>query len=420
MSIALLIATLVLAGLLCLVGFVQTLYLESMRLRSRDLPSYEYFKDHVEENFGLRGEAGTLRFSLIKHSLILFLGVCLLALLTRDRALTPIALAEALIGGWVVMIVSSYVAPQALYRRTSGHWLTPFMPLLKLMSLAAKPIAVPMEFILSLLNDKEENGGQEEEPSAEERVEALIEAGAEEGLIEEDARKMLQQVVAFGGKTVREVMTPRPNIIAVSGTAKLEELRQLVINEQYSRVPVYEDTIDTITGYVHVRDMFELDLETRQKREVAEIARPIRHVPETKPVDDLMRLMQAENMPMVVVVDEYGNTAGIATMEDLVEVIVGEIRDEHEPKTDVTPDGEHAYLVAGSYDVARIPELLEFRLPDETESTTVGGLVSEWLGRLPEAGETVERNGLRIEVKSANGLRVELVRLSPAETVQSE
>jgi CBS domain containing-hemolysin-like protein len=294
------------------------------------------------------------------------------------------------------------------------------MPILKLLTLLAKPIAVPLEFLLSLLDDKQEHGGQEESQTAEERVEALIEAGAEEGITEEDARKLMQQVVAFGDKTVREVMTPRPNIVAVPVVTTLEQLRHLVINEQFSRIPVFEENIDSITGYVHVRDMFEIDAETRQRKTASEIARPIKHVPETKPVDDLMRLMQSENMPMVVVVDEYGNTAGLATMEDLVEVIVGEIRDEHEPKTDVTPDGERAFLVSGSYDVARIPDLLHFRLPEETESTTVGGLVSEWLGRVPEPGESVERSGLRIEVRASNGLRVELVRLSPAEAVQSE
>ncbi len=123
---------------------------------------------------------------------------------------------------------------------------------------------------------------------------------------------------------------------------------------------------------------------------------------------------------MVIVVDEYGNTAGLATMEDLVEVILGEIRDEHEPGSDVQEDGEGGYIVAGSFDVARLNDLFEFRPQDEAESTTVGGLVAEWLGRVPKPGEHVERDGLRIDVLAGNELRVEQVRLSRSHAVTHE
>jgi putative hemolysin len=137
-------------------------------------------------------------------------------------------------------------------------------------------------------------------------------------------------------------MTPRPNIVAIAADATLEQLRQLVINEQFSRIPVYEQNIDQMIGFVHVRDMFELGEEERAGRTVRELLRPVKFVPETKPVNDLMRQMQQENTHMVIVVDEYGNTAGLATMEDLLEVIIGEIRDEHEPDSDVTEDGKAA------------------------------------------------------------------------------
>ena len=161
-----------------------------------------------------------------------------------------------------------------------------------------------------------------------------------------------------------------------------------MINEQYSRIPVYEQNIDQIIGFVHVRDMFELDEAERENRTVRELVRPILFVPETKPVNDLMRQMQQENTHMVIVVDEYGNTAGLATMEDLLEVIIGEIRDEHEPDSDVTEDGQGGYIVSGSFDLDRVGDLFEVVPPEEDiESTTVGGLVSEWLGRVPKAGE---------------------------------
>jgi CBS domain containing-hemolysin-like protein len=147
--------------------------------------------------------------------------------------------------------------------------------------------------------------------------------------------------------------------------------------------------------------------------------RPIRFVPETKPVHMLMREMQQEGAHMVIVVDEYGNTAGLATMEDLVEVILGEIRDEHEPGSDVTEDGHGGYIVSGNFDIGRIGDLLEFTPDDEIESTTIGGLVTEWLGRVPKPGEFVEREGIRVDVLASDEMRVEKVRISKAETVEA-
>src|SRR5205085_2156494 len=193
---------------------------------------------------------------------------------------------------------------------------------------------------------------------------------------------------AFGNKTVREVMTARPNIVAISADANLADLRALVIHEQYSRIPVYEGSIDQIIGFVHVRDMFEIDPTVRTRRTVREILRPIRYVPETKPVNDLLKEMQQTGAHMAIVVDEYGNTAGLATMEDMVEEIVGEIRDEHEPDRDVRQESDHVFVASGSLDVDRLDDLFEFRPEDDTESTTVGGLVTEWLGHVPKAGET--------------------------------
>src|SRR5262249_40741416 len=242
-----------------------------------------------------------------------------------------------------------------------------------------------------------------------------------EGLIEEDDRKLIQSVVEFGDKVVREVMTPRPNIVAISADSTLEQLRELVITEQYSRIPVYEHNIDQIIGFVHVRDMFEMDEAEREDRKVRDLVRPVLFVPETKPVSDLMRQMQQESTHMVIVVDEYGNTAGLATMEDLLEVIIGEIRDEHEPDSDVIDDGHGGYIVSGSFDLARLPDLLAgFHIEEDIESTTVGGLVSEWLGRVPKSGEFVERDGARIEVLASDELRVGQVRISKPQTVAHE
>ena len=279
------------------------------------------------------------------------------------------------------------------------------------MALLAMPVVFALEFAQSLTARPEETPGNEEAPTPAENIDALITAGAEGGLIEEDDRKLIQSVVEFGDTTVREVMTPRPAIVAISADASIEDLRQLVIHEQYSRIPVYQSSIDDIVGFVHVRDVFELDEEHRAGKLVTSLKRPIRFVPETKPVKDLMREMQQDSTHMVIVVDEYGNTAGLASMEDLVEVIVGEIRDEHEPGSDITEVGDGSFLVSGSFDVARLYDLFDFRPQEETESTTIGGLLSEWVGRVPAPGEVIERDGIHAQVVAANELRVEQVRL---------
>jgi CBS domain containing-hemolysin-like protein len=413
--------TLIAAPLLALVTFVQLLYLESLRLRPRDLPSLEFFKDTLDDRLGLKTEDGAGAFSFIKHTLLALLGLLVLAWVAGPRPWSWAILGQSALAAWAVMVGASYVLPQLLYRRTRGQWLLPFIPVLKLLALVARPSVAALGFFQSLVEIANGNDKPEEEPTPAENIEALITAGAEEGLIEEDDRKLIQSVVEFGDKVVREVMTPRPNIVAISADASLEQLRQLVINEQYSRIPVYENTIDQVIGFVHVRDMFELGEDEREGRTVRELVRNINFVPETKPVNDLMRQMQQENTHMVIVVDEYGNTAGLATMEDLVEVILGEIRDEHEPGSDVVEDGQGGYIVSGSFDVPRISDLFEsFHREDEIESTTVGGLVTEWLGRVPKPGEWVDRDGIRIEVLAGDELRVGQVRLSKSQTVAHE
>ena len=418
MIAAVIIATLILIPLLGLMTFVQVLYLESLRLRTRDLPSLKFFKDTLEDKIGLSAEDGAGAFSLVKHALLAVLGILFFAWFADGTAWHAAIFWQATAAVLITMLVVSFVLPQLLYRRTHAQWLLPFVPLLRLFALIARPFVAGLAFFQSLIDLTDDALTASDEPTSAENIEALISAGTEEGLIEEEDRKLIQSVVEFGDKVVREVMTPRPNIVAISADAALEQLRQVVITEQYSRIPVYEGTIDQIIGFIHVRDMFELEGEEREKGTVRELVRPVRLVPETKPVSDLMRQMQQENSHMVVVVDEYGNTAGIATMEDLLEVIIGEIRDEHEPDSDVTEDGNGGFIVSGSFDLDRISDLVAaFHRQEDIESTTVGGLVSEWLGRVPKTGETVDRDGIRLEVLVSDGMRVGQVRISKSQTV---
>ncbi len=418
MILAVTLAILIAIPLLGLTTFVQILYMESMRLRTRDLPALKFFKDTLEDKLGLKTEQGASCFSMIKHSLLVILGTLYFAAFADGTPWQWSIFWQATVSVWLTMMAVSYALPQLLYRRTSGQWLIPLVPLLRGLAWIARPFVALLSFFQSLIDLADPEAGQEEEPTPAENIEALISAGTEEGLIEEQDRKLIQSVVEFGDKVVREVMTPRPNIVAIAADLTLQQLRQLVINEQYSRIPVYEQNIDQIIGFVHVRDMFEVDEEERESRRVRELVRTIKFVPETKNVSDLMRQMQQENTHMVIVVDEYGNTAGLATMEDLLEVIIGEIRDEHEPDSDIVEDGHGGYIVSGNFDLGRISDLFEsFHPEEEIESTTVGGLVSEWLGRVPKAGEFVDRDGVRIEVLASDELRVGQVRIARSQTV---
>jgi CBS domain containing-hemolysin-like protein len=397
----------VLALILILVTLVQMLYMDAVRVRPRELPFLELFRGGLDERIGLKPDAGILTFSLVKHTILALLGALFFQIVGRFP--------EAALLSFATMLILTYMIPQYLYRRTSGQWFVAMVPATRVLIVLVKPLIAFLGFLQSLAQLGEKDETTEEASTQQENIEALITAGTEEGIIEEEDRRLIHSVVAFGNKTVREVMTPRPSMVAVSADVTLEALRQLVIHEQYSRIPVYEDNVDHLVGFVHVRDMFELDHTERVNRTVRDLVRPIRFVPETKPVNDLLREMQQDGNHIAAVIDEYGNTAGLVTMEDAVEEIVGEIRDEHEPGHDIQEDSEGGYIVSGSFDVDHLDDLVEFRKPEDAESTTVGGLVTEWMGRVPEVGDTVEREGVRIEVLAANELRVDQVRISRTE-----
>jgi putative hemolysin len=405
-----------LSALLCFVSYVQLLYLESLRLLRRETPALEFFRETLADEIGLEQERGSLAFSLIKHISLFLIGAFFLCGLLRDEAPHWQSVLEAAGMSLLAMLFATYFVPFLLYRRTKGRWLKRWLPVIKLLAALVSPLAGLVTMFQSLLLELNNGGnGETHTPHAAENIDALITAGEEEGILAEEDSKLIQSVVAFGDKSIREVMTPRPNIVAISAGKSVEDLRQLVIHEQFSRVPVYLESIDNIIGFIHVRDIFELDPVERQTKPLEELMRPIPHVPETKPGADVLREMQRDGSHMVVVVDEYGNTAGLATMEDLVEEILGEIRDEHEPERDVRQEAEHVFIAPGSLDLDRLKDLFNFRPNGDTESTTVGGLVAEWLGHVPQVGETAEKGGIRIEVLAGNERRVEEVRISRVE-----
>jgi putative hemolysin len=398
---------------LILFSFVQLLYLESLRLRARDFPALEYFKDIIEPRLDLETDQAALVFSLYKHALLVCIGV--LALFLSEGGETPtLDILQGIFMALASMAICSYLIPQLMYRRATGHSLNALVPFLRFAALLMRPFAALLNFLETLAEISRPSESLEDGASPQEEIEALIAAGEEEGLIEEGDKKLIQSVVAFGDKRVREVMTARPNIVGIEGEKSLEELRRLVIHEQFSRIPVFESDVDSITGFVHVRDMFEVEDEDRAGMKAKDLQRPIAFVPETKLVTDLLKEMQRDGNHMAIVVDEYGNTAGLATMEDLVEEVFGEIRDEHEPGSDVVTEADGSFVVAGSFDVDHLKDLLEFSPNEQLEATTVGGLATEWFGRVPKAGEVIEREGIQLEILSSNERRVEQLRLCRA------
>jgi CBS domain containing-hemolysin-like protein len=272
------------------------------------------------------------------------------------------------------------------------------------------PITLVIGFLQSVTALTREHSDQQPETPAE-AVDALIEAGEEEGILDESNRDLIQSVVQFSEKTVRDAMKPRPDMLAVPSNTTVEKFIELLGTRPFSRVPVFEGSIDNIVGLVYAKDVLQVADADANSRTVDSLMRKDLHfVPETKLASDLLREMQKKKVRMAIVIDEYGEVAGLVTIEDLVEEIVGEISDEHEA-AQVVRENENSYLVPGNMDVDRLEELLGVR-PERKGAATVAGFVSELAGRIPQKGEVIEQDGLRLEVLQASERRVERVRVS--------
>src|SRR6202034_2817148 len=206
----------------------------------------------------------------------------------------------------------------------------------------------------------------------------------------------------FGDKIVRELMTPRPSVFAVAAETTLADFLAMLEARPFSRVPVFEGTVDTVTGIVFSHDLLQVADKDASARTVASLQRPAAFVPETKRVNELLREMQREKQHMRIVIDEYGGVAGLVTIEDLLEELVGSIRDEQEEEDEdeaVIREPDGSWAVPVNLDLEQLEELMgEVELPEDYDATTVAGLVSEAAGRIPQAGEVIEVSGLRFEV----------------------
>ncbi len=407
-----LILLVVLLGLLTLTSYVDRVFKEAGRFLSREFQeNIDFFEQKIEPRLGVNPQRATLAMAILPQ-LLLGTVAFLLAYTVFSHPWTWVELFQAAITLVFIIVICNRLVPYLLFARTRGEWLSGFIWLLRILIYLAMPVTVMLRFTISVVSLAKEH--TEEEPEhASEAVDALIEAGREEGILEESDRHLIQSVVEFGDKTVREVMTPRPEIFAIPAEWTVEQLTDALRENSHSRIPVFRGSIDNIIGLIFSHDLLQItDVEART-RKVGDLVRDeLLFVPETKRGSELLREMQRDNVRMAVVIDEYGTVAGLVTIEDLIEEIVGELRDENE--TDIVREGEHTYVVPGSMDVDRLTELFGVRIDEEHEAATVAGLVSEIAGRIPQAGEVVENSGLRFEILASTDRRIERLRISEA------
>ncbi len=417
MNYAIAVALLVLLGLLTLVSYVDRLYTEIGKFLSREFQdNIDVFEQKVEPHLGVSRARASLSMAILTQLTMAAIALLVGSMIFRDRAWSGHEILQAVLSLVLIVIVCNRFLPFVFFSRTRGKWLARWTLLLLILIYLVLPLTLVLGFLQSVAALTKEHTEEAPESPAE-AVDALIEAGQEEGILQETDRDLIQSVVEFSGKTVREAMKPRPEMFVVPVNTTVEKFIELLRSKPFSRVPVYQESIHNIKGIVYAQDVLQVpDTEAHLRTVDTLMRKDVYFVPESKLGSDLLREMQKNNIRMAIVVDEYGGVAGLVTIEDLVEEIVGEIRDEHE-KAEVVRESDHSYIVPGNMDVDRLDELFGVR-PEGKESATVAGLVSELAGRIPQKGEAVESDGLRFEVLESTDRKVERVRITAAQPRQ--
>jgi len=411
------------AAIVTLASYMTRVYSEFGKILSREVQdNLDAWEQDVEPQLGLSREHAAISAAVVQQLALGFIALDFGAVLF-DRAphmgRPSIAeIVQAVLGVVLVVVFCNQVVPSLLFNHTRGSWAARLVWPIRLLLWMVTPITVFVRFFYSVASLAETPASPEEEAAGD--VEALLEAGEEEGILEETDRDLVRSAVEFGDKLVREVMTPRPAVFAVPDSTTLEQFLELLRVHNYSRVPVYAGTLDNITGIAFAHDLLQITDEDARTKTVAAIQRPAVFVPETKRGYELLREMQREKQHMRIVIDEYGGVAGLVTIEDLLEQIVGDIRDEHEMVTPIEEPQREAggsWLVPGSFPVDQLVDLFgePVGLDEHYEATTLGGLVSEIEGRIPLRGEVVvlDHAGLRIEVVASTDRRVDRLRVFP-------
>jgi CBS domain containing-hemolysin-like protein len=323
----------------------------------------------------------------------------------------------------VFILLCAHVLPLLVVRRNPERVLEVLLPSFDVVARFLHPLTGPLVKLITAEGRRERpeptsTGGTADADSL--AAARAADTGQEQGLIEGDQRKLLQSIVDFGDTLVREVMTPRPDMVAIRADATLDALRALFREQEYSRIPVYTENLDNIAGMVFVKDLIRLtdaDRGTmRLDQDLRRLVRPATFVPETKRVPEMLKEFQRKQVQIAIVVDEYGGTAGLVTIEDLLEEIVGEIRDEYDVETEpIVDEGHGSFVFSAKVNIDEVRDRLGVDIdPDGFE--TVGGYVLTRVGRVPAVGESFEIDGLQVEVLEAERRRIHKVRvrLAPA------
>ena len=323
----------------------------------------------------------------------------------------------------VFILICEHVIPMFIVRRDPERVLEVLLPPFDVAARFVQPLT---RALVGLVVDARRdrlaaaavvaNGGTEdasEAPGADETT------AQDKRRMEGDERRLLQSIVDFGDTVVREVMTPRPDIVAIEDTATVGQLRALFREQEYSRIPVYRDNLDNILGVVFVKDLIRQTTDNDDGAGIQPLLRPGTFVPETKRVSALLKEFQVKQVQLAIVVDEYGGTAGLVTLEDLLEEIVGEIRDEYDVESEpVVDEGQGTYVFSGKASFDEVRDRLHVEIEPEGFET-VGGYVLTRVGRVPAAGETFELDGLVVEVVEAERRRIQRVKIRRAAPVAS-
>ena len=416
MNIAVGFVLVLLAGVLTLASYVDRLYTEIGKFLSREFQdNIDSFEQLVEPRLKVSRTRASLSVAVLVQLTMAAIAMLVGFTVFSDHAWSLQEILQATLSLVLIVIVCNRFLPFVFFARTNGAWLVRWTPLLRLMIYTLLPVTLVLGFLQSVTSLTRQQA-EEQSDSPAEAVDALIEAGQEEGIIQESDRDLIQSVVEFSGKTVREAMKPRPDMTAVPVDMTLEKFIELLRAKPFSRVPVYRDTIHNIVGILHAQDVLQVPDSEAHVRTVESLMRPdVYFVPESKLGSDLLREMRKNNIRMAIVVDEYGGVAGLVTIEDLVEEIVGEIGDEHDKE--LIKEGEHTYVVPGNMDIDHLDELFGVR-PEGKDAATVAGLVSELAGRIPQKGEVIEEDGLRFEILESTDRRVERVRITTVQPQQ--
>jgi len=417
MSLSVLATLFLLLGLLTLASYVDRVYQEAGKFLSREFQdNIDVFERKVEPALGVSRTRASLSMAVLTQLTMAAIALLVGYVVFADQLWSVYEILQATVSLILIIILCNRFLPFVFFSRTKGEWLIRWTLVLKVLIYLVLPVTIVLGFLQSVTSLTRQSTTEQPESSTE-AVDALIEAGQEEGIIQEGDRDLIQSVVEFSGKTVREAMKPRPAMFAVPADTTVERFIEMLRTNHYSRVPVYEGNIHNIKGIVYAQDVLQVpDSEAHTRTLDTLMRRDVYFVPESKLGSDLLREMQKKNVRMAIVVDEYGGVAGLVTIEDLVEEIVGEIRDEHD-KPEIVREGERSFIVSGGMDVDRLDELFGIK-PEGKESATIAGLVSELAGRIPRKGESVEEDGLRFEVLESTDRKIERVRVTAVQPRQ--